>query len=97
MDIIKTSDFFVRKEGVWVTALGGLVRHVCASFIANRHYNARIQTDKGQRSVCLVCPGMKRVGVWYRTSSLVSRKTSSAYSWIIFALADERMGLSVRM
>lgn len=68
MDIIKTSDFFVRKEGVWVTALGGLVLHVCASFIANRHYNARIQTDKGQRSVRLVCPGMKRVLVWYQAA-----------------------------
>lgn len=38
MDIIKTSDFFVRKEGVWVAALGGLVLHVCTGFITNSHY-----------------------------------------------------------
>lgn len=37
MDIIKTSDFFVGKEGVWVTALGGLALHACTSFITNRH------------------------------------------------------------
>lgn len=40
MDIIKTTDFFVRKTGVWLTAVGGLLLHACTCFLANRHDNA---------------------------------------------------------
>lgn len=54
MDIIKTSDFFfVRKEGVWETALGGLALHVCTSFITNRHNMVRTQTK--HKDQCVSC------------------------------------------
>lgn len=51
----------MRKEGVWVTALGGLALHVCTSFITNRRNMVRTQTypDKAQRSVYIVCSDLK--------------------------------------
>lgn len=82
------------KEGVWITALGGLALHVCTSFIINRQYVTNTDISLHGTTSCIF--------MLFRQNAAMSLVSSSSFpgpvSHLVFRIgcANEKQAGSIR-